>query len=144
MVVKPVRVAAVLAGVALLNAGCAVPAGSGNAGGNAHCAVKAHNPHESHGTPGRVAAKGEVTCRPKADSVTIQTRIQRLSRGKWVTVGTPGSNNDPAGKHATATASAACNQGNYRTAARGSGTYNGVPAGSRTWTYSKPVKNPCR
>lgn len=126
--------------------GCAAP-GTSSGGGTARCSIQIHNPHESHGSPGNIAAKADIRCRPRVDRVTIAAKLQARVGTDWVDV-TRALPNEAArpkpGQRITVTVSMPCRGGTFRTAARGYGYLNGVRSQSVTWTYSGSVKNPCK
>lgn len=97
------------------------------------------NPHHSSGSPGWIVGKGRMHCTAAIDSLQVTTRIEQRLDGEWVTVGTPGLTSRVAPKANTRYTSQGLltyRKGRFRTAARGSGIYGGMPSGSMTWQYS--------
>lgn len=142
----PMVVTVIVVAVAVMPTGCAAPAEQPSKGGNARCSVQAHQPHESHGSPGNIAAKVDIRCRPRVDSLTVVAKLQRRRGDTWVDV----AESDPrkvarpkSGQKVTVTVAMQCRAGTFRTVGRGSGYLDGVRSESRTWTYSRPVTDPC-
>lgn len=145
MNIRKVAIAACLVAAALAAPGLS-PTVAGAAPGNAACHVESNNPHHSKGSPGWIVGKGRMSCTAAIDSLEVFVQLERKIDGKWVMVGEPGRNSQPAPKaneKYTAQGQFQCEKGEYRTAAKGSGVYGGRPSGSMAWQYSGTVTNPC-
>ncbi|SRR6266508_1497063 len=140
-----VAIGIALGSLAVGLSGCEPVASSGPETG-AHCSVRAHNPHASHGTPGSMTGKADIRCSGDLDNVTLIAKLQVRRGGRWVDVSTHSETYQRpiAGKKYVATAATPCDGGTFRTAGRGYGYLNGVRSGSARWTYSREVKDPCR
>jgi hypothetical protein len=141
---SPYRLVVVALTLLLVVPGCAPPTGEGQT--LVRCSVRVDNPHESHGTPGNIAAKVTFWCGGRVDSVTGIVKLQRRTGNAWIDVAGPVSRpiqNPKRGRRYTVTATAPCDNGSYRTAGKGYGYRDGVKSQSTTWEYSEAVKNPC-
>jgi hypothetical protein len=114
--------------------------------GNARCAVRSNNPHNSKGTPTDIVGKAQFGCDTAIDSVTAVVKIQQKVSGTWADVSGLADRTQPAPKANTqyvVQAAMACRPGTFRTASQGYGYYHGVRSQSTAWDYSAAVTNPC-
>jgi len=115
--------------------------------GTGGCRVTVDNPHESDGTPGDIVGKGRILCDVAADNVILYVKLQRQTAARWADVvsgESPEIGPVEPGRRYTRQVVATCQEGTFRSAARGEGRLGGQPSGSVTWTYSREVTDPCR
>jgi len=109
--------------------------------------VRAHSPHESHGSPGNIAGKIDISCRPRIDSLTGLAKLQMLQSGDWVDVAEANPrevSNPKQGRRYAVTASMPCRSGTFRTAGRGYGYLNGVRSASGDLDLLETGEEPMR